>query len=133
GPERRELLVPGPLEIEPPEREDDEEAPGDDRKQADRARARLGGGADGDRGREDGLPERDEGEETVALGDVLRVPGRGRRALRPRRYPQLDRGQRPEAHEAQLPGQEETRRPSDLHEDDPPRVAPRATPTPPHR
>ncbi|GAB2997462.1 hypothetical protein GCM10023080_074330 [Streptomyces pseudoechinosporeus] len=84
GPMRRgEQGVRGSGEVQPPHGVGHEQATGRHRVQRTVAVVPVEGAADGDSGGRDGLTEHDEGEQLVALGDVVRMPWRHPGGLRP--------------------------------------------------
>ena len=82
-----------PLEVDPPHREHHQQRSDDEQEQLGVEAVGVEGTRDRRRGRQDDLAEHDDREQLVALGDVVPVPRRGSRPLRPPRSDHLQHGQ----------------------------------------
>jgi hypothetical protein len=122
-PPTREPLGCGLEEVGPPQ-------PHQQHQPRDRDDHETGGDALGERSlhrvgrREDALPEQDDREEAVSLGDVPGMPRRPALALGPDRYRQVGEGEHDEGDDAPFRRHEEPQDPPDLHDRDADRVAP---------
>ncbi len=115
-------------EVDPPGREADQQPAAGDRQQFPQRPVLVQRRLDGDGRGRDRLTEHDQGEQPVALGDVLGVPGGAPAALRVHRHAQLGGDQQQDHRQPGPVRQEEQHHPADLDGGDAPGVAQRHHP-----